>query len=86
MKKLHRYIKVSALAAVVLFASCNTFDLNLTNNPNALTPSQANVNFFLNSIQEDFVRQIDGDADHDNNDNWQSGGVTETVYLFSALS
>lgn len=76
MKNIYRILRTSALIVLVIFSSCETFDLDLVDNPNALTPSQADVNFFLNSIQEDFVRQIDGDADYDNNDNWQSGGAT----------
>ena len=76
MKNQNKYIKTLALIILVIFSACDTFDLNLTENPNALTPSQANVDFFLNSLQEDFVRQIEGDADYDVNDNWSSGGVT----------
>lgn len=76
MKNIYKYLRTLALMVLVIFSSCDTFELNLIDDPNALTPSQADVNFFLNSIQEDFVRQIDGDADYDNNDNWQSGGST----------
>ncbi len=76
MKNINKYIRTLALIVVVAFSSCDSFDLDLTNNPNALVPAQADVDFFLNSIQEDFVRQIDGDADYDNNDNMQSGGAT----------
>lgn len=76
MKKRLQYFRTILLIVLVIFSSCDALDLDLTNNPNALTPEQADVNFFLNSIQEDFVRQIDGDADYDNNDNWQSGGAT----------
>ena len=74
MKNINKYFRIPAFMVLMVFLSCNTFDLDLSNNPNALTPDQANVDYFLNSIQEDFVRQIDGDADYDNNDNWQSGG------------
>ena len=77
MKKLNKYLKTLALIVLVIFSSCDSFDLDLTENPNFLTPSQADVDFFLSSIQEDFVRQIEGDADYDANDNWQSGGVTQ---------
>ncbi len=76
MKNIYKYLRASTLIVLVIFSSCDTFDLNLTNDPNALTPIQADVDFFLSSIQEDFVRQIDGDADYDNSDNWQSGGAT----------
>ncbi|MEN8116848.1 MAG: SusD/RagB family nutrient-binding outer membrane lipoprotein [Bacteroidota bacterium] len=76
MKNINRYLKTLALTVLVIFSSCDLFELNLTENPNYLTPSQADVDFFLNSIQEDFVRQIEGDADYDANDNWSSGGRT----------
>ena len=86
MKNIHRYLRILALTGLVIFASCDAFDLDLTENPNYLTPSQADVDFFLNSIQEDFVRQIEGDADYDNNDNWSSGGSTngDGLSLFGA--
>ena len=64
MKNLFKYIRTLALMIVVIFSSCDSFDLDLTDNPNFLTPSQADVDFFLSSIQEDFVRQIEGDADY----------------------
>ncbi|MBN2775658.1 MAG: hypothetical protein JXR31_15495, partial [Prolixibacteraceae bacterium] len=75
MKNIYKYLRISAFIALVIFSSCDTFDLDLVNDPNSLTPEQADVDYFLNSIQEDFVRQIDGDADFDPNDNWQSGGA-----------
>ncbi|NQU84451.1 MAG: SusD/RagB family nutrient-binding outer membrane lipoprotein [Mariniphaga sp.] len=76
MKNINKFLRTLALVVLVIFSSCDSFDLNLTNDPNFLVPSQADVDFFLNSIQEDFVRQIEGDADYDANDNWQSGGIT----------
>jgi len=77
MKNLNKYIRTLALIVLVISSSCDSTNLDLTDNPNFLTPSQADVDFFLSSIQEDFVRQIEGDADYDANDNWQSGGVTQ---------
>lgn len=67
---------LTVLGGLLAFTSCETTELDLTANPNFLTPDQAGVDFFLNSIQEDFVRQFEGDADFDLNDNWQSGGNT----------
>ena len=46
------------LSGAVLLVSCETTNLDLTENPNALTPSQADPDFFLNAIQEDFAREI----------------------------
>ena len=74
MKNINKYIALIALGSVLMFSSCETLELDITENPNFLDPSQADIDFFLNSIQEDFVRNLEGDADFDPNDNWQSGG------------
>ncbi|MEM9685849.1 MAG: SusD/RagB family nutrient-binding outer membrane lipoprotein [Bacteroidota bacterium] len=76
MRKISKYIIGALITGVLAYTSCETLELDLTENPNALVPEQANVNFFLNSIQEDFIRHIDGDADFDLNDNFVSGGIT----------
>jgi hypothetical protein len=76
MKNISKYIASIALGTALVFSSCETTELDLTENPNFLTPDQASVDFFLNSIQEDFVRELEGDADFDSNDNWESGGAT----------
>ncbi|MEW7292314.1 SusD/RagB family nutrient-binding outer membrane lipoprotein [Aquimarina sp. 2304DJ70-9] len=74
MKNINRYILIATSLFLVL--SCETKELDLTEDPNFLTPEQASVDLFLASIQEDFVRQIEGDADFDPNDNWVTGGNT----------
>ncbi len=74
MKNINKYILI--VASLFLVFSCETLELDLKDDPNFLTPDQASVDLFLTSIQEDFVRQIEGDADFDPNDNWQSGGNT----------
>jgi len=76
MKNINRYIALAVFGGMLAFNSCETTELDITQDPNALTPDQASIDFFLNGIQEDFVRQFDGDADYDANDNWQSGGAT----------
>ena len=73
MKNINKYIVI--VTGLFLFFSCETLELDLTEDPNFLTPEQADVDFFLNSIQEDFVRHIEGDADNDVNDN-QSPGLS----------
>ncbi len=75
MKKTNRYIVILVTFGVFI-CGCESDQLDITQDPNALSPDQASVDFFLNSIQEDFVRQLEGDADFDNNDNWVSGGAT----------
>ena len=74
MKNISKYMALIALGGTLVFSSCETVDLDITENPNFLDPSQADIDFFLNSIQEDFVRNLEGDADFDANDNWTSGG------------
>ncbi len=75
MKSLNKYLALAVFGGMLTFLSCETTELDIRDNPNALTPEQASVDFFLNSIQEDFVRMFEGDADFDNNDNFQSGGA-----------
>ena len=74
MKRLYKILSLALVCGSVFFYSCETTELDITDNPNALVPSQADVDFFLNSIQEDFARQLDGDANGDNGDNWTTGG------------
>ncbi len=76
MKNINKFMALSVMGLLLVFTSCETTELDITSNPNALTPNQASVDFFLNSIQEDFIRQFEGDADNDLNDNWQGGGNT----------
>ncbi len=56
MKKLKIFILASI--SLFIFNSCETTDLNLTENPNALVPLQADVEFFLNDIQVSFARTV----------------------------
>lgn len=76
MRNTNIYLAAMALGALLTMVSCETTELDLTSDPNSLTPDQASVDFFLSSIQEDFIRQFEGDADNDPNDNWPSGGNT----------
>ncbi|MCL6272630.1 SusD/RagB family nutrient-binding outer membrane lipoprotein [Muricauda sp. 2012CJ35-5] len=76
MKRITRNIFTAFFGMALVLVSCETTELDLTQNPNALTPDQASADFLLNSVQEDFVRQFEGDGDFDPNDNWASGGNT----------
>ena len=58
MKKLNKYYFLGLLTMLML-SSCETIELDITDNPNALTPAQADVNFFLSNIQEDFARLME---------------------------
>ncbi len=73
MKRLYKILSLALVCSSVFFYSCETLELDLTENPNALIPGDADVNFYLNSIQEDFVRQLEGNAGVAE-DNWGTGG------------
>lgn len=42
----------------LIIISCETTELEITSNPNFLSPEQADADFFLNAVQEDFARLI----------------------------
>jgi len=58
MKKIIKLIKLMFLSGALFLVSCETTNLDLTENPNALTPEQANPDFFMNAIQVDFAKEI----------------------------
>ncbi|MFD1293554.1 SusD/RagB family nutrient-binding outer membrane lipoprotein [Lutibacter holmesii] len=60
MKKINYLIKLMFFCGAFLLSSCETTELNITENPNALTPEQADPDFFLNAIQEDFAFLVEG--------------------------
>jgi hypothetical protein len=86
MKKYNALFKLTLFVSLFLVFSCETVELDKADDAFNLIPSQAKVDFLLNGIQEDFVRQIDGDADYSTGDNWQSGGSTngDGLSLFGA--
>ena len=43
------YIKIVFTAMVLVIASCESTELDLLNNPNAVTPDKADINFVYNS-------------------------------------
>ena len=64
MKKLMNILSVAAIFGLVLFQSCETTELDLTKNPNRLSPDQASPDFLLNAIQEDFARMAHSLGDY----------------------
>ncbi len=58
MKKIIKYVVVLALSGV-LFNSCETTELGLIDDPNALTPSQADPDFYLSAAQVDFTKFVE---------------------------
>ena len=57
MKKIIKYIAVVFVAGA-LFNSCESTELDLTSDPNALTPGQANPDFYLNAAQQRFAEVV----------------------------
>jgi hypothetical protein len=53
--KYTNYILGLCLSAMLVVTSCETLDIDLTENPNLLSPNQADPGFFLNAIQVDFA-------------------------------
>lgn len=58
MKNIIKYVAVFAVAGMFL-NSCETAELDINNDPNALTPSQANPDFYLNVAQERTARVVE---------------------------
>lgn len=74
MKKIHKQL-IALFGVILMISSCETLDLDIKDNPNALTPEQADPNFFLNAIQLNFasVMQRYGTT---------AGQVTRIHYMF----
>ena len=54
---------ILAIFSVLFYTSCETTELEITSDPNFLSPEDANVDLFLNGIQEDFARFVQGFGD-----------------------
>ena len=72
--KYTNYIFGLCLGAMLVVTSCETLDIELTDNPNALSPSQADPGFFLNSIQVDFAYWVHSMGD-------RGGELTRINYM-----
>jgi len=72
--KYTNYILGLCLSAMLVVTSCETLDIELTENPNALSPSQADPGFFLNSIQVDFAYWVHSMGD-------RGGELTRINYM-----
>lgn len=62
MKNIFKILSFICLAGM-LVTSCDTTDLDLRTNPNALSPDQADANLLLNNIQLEFIDIIDSNGD-----------------------
>lgn len=54
MKQLSKLLSYT-FGLTLLLVACETLELDLTEDPNALSPSQADATFFLNAVQVDFA-------------------------------
>ena len=71
------------LCVLLALVSCDTLELDLTENPNALSPNQADAGFFLNSIQIDFAFWVSSMGDRGGEltrINYMSGRTYNNVY------
>ncbi len=71
------------LCVLFTMVSCDTLELDLTENPNALSPNQADAGFFLNSIQIDFAFWVSSMGDRGGEltrINYMSGRTYNNVY------
>lgn len=59
MKNIFKILTIIGIVSLT-FSSCETTELDLRTNPNALSPDQADVNFLLNNVQLEFIDIIDG--------------------------
>ena len=51
MKTLNK-LSILALTSILVLSSCETTELDLTTNPNALNPSQASADLFINGFKK----------------------------------
>ena len=81
--KYTNYLFGIILGAFLVITSCETTDLELTDNPNALSPSQADPTFFLNQIQIEFAGWVHGVGSRGaalTRINYMSGRTYQNVY------
>ncbi|MCJ7466889.1 MAG: SusD/RagB family nutrient-binding outer membrane lipoprotein [Maribacter sp.] len=59
MKKIFNIISIAGVLGLFILQSCETTNLDLTVNPNALSPAQASPDFLLNGIQVNFASNVE---------------------------
>jgi len=75
MTTMKNLFKIFSIALVGLLMSCETTELDLRNNPNQVSPDQADVEFLYNSIQTNFGDFVDRLSEI-------SGEVVRINYMF----
>ena len=79
MKNIQIFKSITYLFIAILFASCETIELDKAQDPFNLTPDKANVDFVFNAIEENFAGLIDG-GDYANTGLGNFGGQLTRVY------
>jgi len=74
MRKINNLIKMLVLCGGLFFASCETTELDLTQNPNALSPVDADPDFYMNSIQLSYAYLMESFGN-------TAGAVTRIDYM-----
>ncbi|UZO79186.1 SusD/RagB family nutrient-binding outer membrane lipoprotein [Aquimarina sp. ERC-38] len=85
--KLIDYVFATVIATTLLFfTSCETTELEILDSPNALTPEEADIDLFLNSIQVGLAAFFDGDQLNDNAGISENGmEVTRILHAFGPI-
>ena len=81
--KYANYLYGLCFSLLLTMTSCETLELGLTDNPNALSPNQADPIFFLNSIQIDFafwVNEVGNRGSELTRINYMNGRTYNNVY------
>ncbi len=74
MKNIHKYLGLVLLSGFFLMNSCESVELDLTENPNQLRPDQSSADLFLNSMQVDFATFTELMS-------WNGGDLVRISYL-----
>ena len=74
MRKINNLIKMLVLCGGLFFASCETTELDLTQNPNALSPVDADPDFYMNQIQLSYAYLMESFG-------FTAGAVTRIDYM-----
>lgn len=88
MKHFNKIYKILFLTGLIFSLSCETTDLEITNNPNFLSPEQADADFFLNTIQVDFaflIQKFGNDAAELTRIDYMNGRNYENAYTPNEL-
>ncbi|AIZ40288.1 SusD/RagB family nutrient-binding outer membrane lipoprotein [Cellulophaga baltica] len=86
MKKIHTKIKLSfaCLALLISVSSCETFELEILDSPNALNPENASADFYSNQIQIS-LKEFFGGTTNNTSLSEQGMEATRMLHMFGPL-